>query len=119
MEALQKDLRGHQAVLAERSEELDAVRGALGDMEGQHEQALREVQERAQRERRELMGELETHREVMSELRSELEKNVSARERVEVDLRRVEEVASGIEAELRGTQTTLDESVRAPFQLAD
>ncbi|MCH2107531.1 MAG: hypothetical protein MK291_12920, partial [Planctomycetes bacterium] len=113
VEALQQDLRGHQAVLAERSQELDAVRDVLGGLEGQHEEALKAVHERAEEEQRHLSAELEAHPDVMAELRDELERNVSAREHVEGDLRRVEEQATQIEAQLRGTQGTLEESVRA------
>ena len=110
--ALQQDLQGHQAVLRERSEELNVVRGALGDLEGQHEVALRAAEDNAVVEQKRLLEDLEAHRAVMIELRSELEQNVSAREGVEVNLRRVEEMAQKIEAELRGTQDALHVTVQ-------
>ena len=100
-------------MLAERSQELEAVRDALGGLEGEHEVALRAAQEKATAEQQRLLEDLDVHREVMADLRSELEKNVSTREGVEVDLRRVEEMAQKIEGELRGTQDALLDSVQA------
>lgn len=137
-EALEADLAGHRELVMELQQVADETESALREQEAASEQA-REEAERARKEtERRVLGDIErqhegvleserslaaseletamvdlrAHRNVLDELREELARNVSVREGVEGDLRRVEEIAERIAGELRGAQEALGVSAQ-------
>jgi hypothetical protein len=62
---------------------------------------------------------LDGHRSVLVEMRGELSRNVSVRETVEDDLRRVEGLSLEMDAELRKTQGALDGSVKERVKVTE
>ena len=109
---LQRDLEGHRAVVSAHAEEMELARRALAELEGRYGEELLKERAAAADVLRRTNEDLEGHRAVLVELREELDRNVTVRESVEGDLRRVEELSSEIEAELQRTKGALEGSVR-------